>query len=128
MHKKIIATDAAPRAIGAYSQAVQIEDSKLLFVSGQLGLNPATMELAPGGTEAEAAQALKNIESILKAAGGGMHNIIKATLLLADINDFATVNKVYAGFFPSDPPARAAYAVAALPKGARVEIEAIAAF
>ncbi len=127
MDKKIIVTDAAPKAIGAYSQGVSVGSQRLVFVSGQLGFNPKTMELVPGGVEAEAAQALKNIEAILKQAGGGFQSIVKATVLLADINDFAAVNKIYAACFPSDPPARAAYAVAALPRGARIEIEAIAA-
>ena len=127
MKKKIIVTDKAPKAIGAYSQAVVVEKGRLLFISGQLGFDPATMELVSGGAAAEAAQALNNIKAIVTAAGGSMDSIVKATVFLADIGDFAAVNQVYAGYFTSDPPARAAFAVGALPKNARVEIEAVAA-
>ena len=127
MKKTIIATDKAPRAIGAYNQAVLAEGAKLLFISGQLGLDPETMEMATGGVAAEADRAMKNLRAILEEAGGDFAAIVKATIYLADINDFAAVNEVYASYFPSDPPARAAFAVADLPKGARVEIEAIAA-
>lgn len=127
MKKTIIATDKAPRAIGAYNQAVLVEGARLLFISGQLGFDPKTMEMVPGGVVAEAAQAMKNIGAILSQAGGDFGAIVKATIFLADIGDFAAVNEVYASCFKSDPPARAAFAVAALPKGARVEIEAVAA-
>jgi 2-iminobutanoate/2-iminopropanoate deaminase len=127
MKKSIIATDKAPRAIGAYSQAVRTEGGALLFISGQLGLNPETMDMVSGGVGPETTQAMKNLGAILKAAGGGFESIIKATIYLAEIDDFAAVNEVYASFFPVEPPARAAFAVAALPKGARVEIEAVAA-
>lgn len=127
MKKNIIASDTAPQAIGAYSQAVLVEGARLLFVSGQLGMDPESTELVAGGVEAEAAQAMKNLGAIIKAAGGGFGSIVKATIFLVDINDFAAVNEVYASCFSSDPPARAAFAVAALPRGARVEIEAVAA-
>jgi len=127
MKKKIIATTGAPRAIGAYNQGIVVEGGRLVFISGQLGLNPQTMELASGGAAAEARQAMENIKAIVTAAGGTMASIVKATVFLADINDFAVVNEIYASFFSADYPARAAFAVAALPKGARVEIEAIAA-
>ncbi len=127
MNKSIIATDKAPRAIGAYNQAVMTEGAKLLFISGQLGMNPETMELVAGGTKAEATQAMQNLGAILEEAGGDFGSIVKATIYLADINDFGVVNEVYASCFQSDPPARAAFAVAALPKGGRVEIEAVAA-
>jgi len=127
MKKTIIATAEAPKAIGAYSQAVAVDIGRLLFISGQLGMDPASMELVSGGVAAEAAQAMKNLGAILKAAGGDYGSIVKATIFLADIDDFAAVNEVYAGCFPAEPPARAAFAVAALPKGARVEIEAVAA-
>lgn len=126
MKKTVVATDRAPEAIGAYNQAIIAEGNKLLFISGQLGLNPQTMEFVPGGVVAEARQAMKNIEAILKEAGGDFGSVVKATIFLADINDFAAVNAVYAECFPADPPARAAFAAAALPKGGRVEIEAIA--
>ncbi len=127
MKKTIIATPEAPRAIGAYSQAIAVDGGRLLFISGQLGMDPASMNLVAGGVAAEAAQAMKNIGAILKAAGGDYSWIIKATIYLADIDDFAAVNEVYAACFENDPPARAAFAVAALPKAARVEIEAVAA-
>ncbi|MEZ5357989.1 MAG: RidA family protein [Candidatus Zixiibacteriota bacterium] len=126
MKKTIIATDTAPRAIGAYSQAVAVETDKLLFISGQLGMDPRTMELVPGDAAAEAKQALKNLGAILEAAGGDFNSIVKATIFLADIKDFVAVNEAYAACFSADFPARAAFAVGALPKGARVEIEAIA--
>jgi 2-iminobutanoate/2-iminopropanoate deaminase len=127
MQKTIIATDNAPKAIGAYNQAVAVKDAKLLFISGQIGLNPQTMKMVEGGVSAEAKQVLENLGGILKQAGGNYSSVIKATLFLADINDFATVNEIYASYFENNPPARAAFAVAALPLGARVEIEAIAA-
>lgn len=127
MQKSVVATDKAPKAIGAYNQAVLVEDGRLLFISGQLGMDPTSMELVSGGVGGEAKQALDNIGHILKRAGGDFSSIVKATIFLADINDFVTVNEIYASYFKSDPPARAAFAVSALPKGAKVEIEAIAA-
>ena len=127
MKKTIIATAAAPKAIGAYNQGVVAEAGKLLFVSGQLGFDPQTMEFVPGGVAEQAKQAMTNIGAILKAAGADFGSLVKVTILLADINDFAAVNGVYAGFFKADPPARAAFAAAGLPRGAKVEIEAIAA-
>ncbi len=127
MSKKIIATDKAPKAIGAYNQAVMVEGARLLFISGQLGFSPETMEMVSGGVKAEAEQVMKNLGSILTEAGGDFSSIVKATIYLSDINDFAAVNEIYASCFKSDAPARAAFAVAALPKGAGVEIEAIAA-
>ncbi|MEE9443872.1 MAG: Rid family detoxifying hydrolase [candidate division Zixibacteria bacterium] len=127
MQKTIIATNAAPKAIAAYNQAIAVEGAKLLFISGQIGLDPQTMKMVEGGVSAEAKQVLENLGGILKAAGGGYGSVVKATIYLADINDFAAVNEIYASYFENDPPARAAFAVAALPLGARVEIEAIAA-
>merc|ERR1711979_8556 len=123
--RRIISTALAPSAIGPYSQAVQID--KTLYVSGQLGLNPETMQFVEGGTVGEADQALKNMGEILKAAGCSFNNVVKTTVLLADMNDFAAVNEVYSKYFTgSHNPARAAYQVAVLPKNARIEIEAIA--
>ena len=127
MNKKVIATEDAPKAIGAYSQAIKATASGFVFISGQLGFKPETMEMVAGGVKAEAQQAMKNLGAILKAAGGDFSSVVKATIYLADIDDFPVVNEVYAEFFKSDPPARAAFAVAALPRGGRVEIEAIAA-
>ncbi len=120
-----ISTKNAPAAIGPYSQA--IEANGTVFVSGQLPIDPATGEFAEGGIKALARQSLTNIKNILAEAGLTMNNVCKVTVLLADINDFAAVNEVYAEFFEAPYPARSAFAVAALPKGAAIEIEAIAA-
>ncbi|XP_059153153.1 2-iminobutanoate/2-iminopropanoate deaminase-like isoform X2 [Physella acuta] len=106
------------------SQAVQVDNT--LYISGQIGFIPETMEIVPGGAVAEADQALKNMGAILEAAGSSFENVVKTTVLLQSINDFAAVNEVYSKYFPNNKPARAAYQVAALPKGANVEIEAIA--
>ncbi|XP_036597931.1 2-iminobutanoate/2-iminopropanoate deaminase [Trichosurus vulpecula] len=122
--KKVISTSRAPSAIGAYSQAILVD--KTMYISGQIGMEPSSGQLVSGGVVAEANQALINMGEILKAAGCDYTNVVKATVLLADINDFNAVNEVYKQYFKSNFPARAAYQVAALPKGARVEIEAIA--
>jgi 2-iminobutanoate/2-iminopropanoate deaminase len=121
---KAISTNNAPAAIGPYSQA--IEANGTIYVSGQLPINPATGEFAQGGIKAEARQSLTNIKNILAAEGLDMSNVVKVTVLLADISYFAEVNEVYAEFFAQPYPARSAFAVAALPKGANIEIEAIA--
>ncbi len=124
MDKKIISTTAAPAAIGPYSQAVMAGD--FLYVSGQIPLDPATGELAAADIETQTEQSLKNIGAILSEAGMTYDNVVKTTVFLADINDFSAMNEVYAKFFTGDCPARAAIQVAAIPRGARVEIEAIA--
>lgn len=121
---KAIATQNAPAAIGPYSQAIKAGDT--VYVSGQLGIDPFTGNFAEGGTEAQARQSLTNISNILKEAGLSMKNVAKVTVLLADINDFAAVNEIYKDFFEAPFPARSAFAVAALPKGGKIEIEAIA--
>ena len=121
---KAINTTNAPAAIGPYSQA--IEACGTVYVSGQRPIDPATGEFAQGGIQAEARQSLTNIKNILAEAGLTMQNVVKVTVLLADISNFAAVNEVYAEFFQAPYPARSAFAVAALPKGANVEIEAIA--
>ena len=121
---KAIATQNAPAAIGPYSQA--IEANGTVYVSGQLGIDPATGNFADGGAVAQARQSLTNISNILKEAGLSMKNVVKVTVLLADINDFAAVNEIYKDFFEAPFPARSAFAVAALPKGGKIEIEAIA--
>ena len=121
---KAINTTNAPAAIGPYSQA--IEACGTVYVSGQLPIDPATGEFAQGGIQAEARQSLTNIKHILAEAGLTMQNVVKVTVLLADISNFAAVNGVYSEFFQAPYPARSAFAVAALPKGANVEIEAIA--
>lgn len=121
--KKIISTSNAPAAVGPYSQAV--EAAGTLYVSGQIPLNPATGAM-PEGIEAQTEQVFANIGAILAEAGYGFGDVVKCTVLLADIADFAAVNAVYAKYFTGDKPARAAYQVAALPLGAMVEIETIA--
>ena len=121
--KRIIATPDAPKAVGPYSQAVELNGT--LYLSGQLPVDPATGRMAEG-IEAQTRQALRNIGAILAAAGLGHADIVKTTVLLADIADFAAMNAVYAEFFPTDKPARVCYQVAALPLGARVEIDAVA--
>ncbi|KAK9957455.1 hypothetical protein ABG768_011699 [Culter alburnus] len=122
--RKIIHTAAAPAAIGPYSQAVLVD--RTMYISGQLGMDVASGQLVAGGVQAQAKQALINMGEILKAAGCGYENVVKTTVLLADINDFNNVNDVYKQFFRSNFPARAAYQVAALPRGGLVEIEAVA--
>lgn len=123
--KTIIHTDNAPKAIGPYSQA--IEANGMLFVSGQIPINPQTGELSNGTIQEQTKLVMDNIGAILKAAGYGYENIVKTTCLLADISDFADMNKVYAEYFKENPPARSAFAVKDLPKGARLEIEVMAA-
>jgi len=122
--KKVLATNQAPAAIGPYSQAIRAD--KFVFVSGQLPIDPATGEFAGADITAQTRQSLTNIKNILESDGLSMKNVVKVTVLLQNIADFAAMNEVYATFFEGDCPARAAFAVAALPKGAQVEIEAIA--
>uniref|UniRef100_A0A087Y3T2 2-iminobutanoate/2-iminopropanoate deaminase n=1 Tax=Poecilia formosa TaxID=48698 RepID=A0A087Y3T2_POEFO len=123
--RRIITTAKAPAAIGPYSQAVVVD--RTMFVSGQLGMDPASGQLVAGGVQAQTRQALVNMGEILKAAGCGYENaVVKTTVLLADMNDFVNVNDVYKQFFSTNFPARAAYQVAALPRGGLVEIEAVA--
>lgn len=121
--KKIIKTSDAPAAIGPYSQATQA--GPFLFCSGQLGLNPVSGQLAPGGIEAETRQALANLDGVLKAAGLTRASVVKVTVFLVDLAEFPVMNAVYQDFFKSDFPARSTVQVG-LPKGARVEIEATA--
>lgn len=123
MLKRTIATPLAPKAVGPYSQAVQLGGT--LYLSGQLPVDPATGKM-PEGIEAQTRQSLQNLGAILMAAGLGFGDIVKTTVLLQDIADFGAMNAVYAEFFPGDKPARVCYQVAALPMGARVEIDAIA--
>ena len=122
--KKVLTTGAAPAAIGPYSQGV--DGGSVVITSGQLPIDPATGAFAEGGIAGQTRQSLENVRAILAQAGLGMGHIIKTTVFLKDMNDFAAMNEVYAGFFPADPPARSAVEVARLPKDALVEIEAIA--
>lgn len=122
--KQVIHTDSAPAAIGPYSQAIQIGD--LLFVSGQVPIDPSTGAIVEGDIKAQAQQSLNNLKAILNAAGTNMGAVVKTTVFLADMNDFAAMNEVYGQFFTTDCPARAAVEVARLPKDALVEIECVA--
>ena len=124
MTRTAISTPHAPGAIGPYSQAIRT--GALLFCSGQLGLDPATGDFVAGDVGAQAEQALRNLVGVLEAASLTFADVVKTTIFLADMADFATVNAVYARFVTDPPPARSTVAVAALPKGGRVEIEAIA--
>ena len=122
--KKIIQTNKAPQAIGPYSQAVRT--GNMVYTAGQIGLDPATMEIISGGVEAETRQALNNLKQVLEAANSGLSYVVKTTVFLRDIADFPKMNAVYAEFFPENPPARSTVAVASLPKNVAVEIETIA--
>jgi 2-iminobutanoate/2-iminopropanoate deaminase len=122
--REAIATAKAPAAIGPYSQAIRAGDA--VWVAGQLGLDPATGKMVEGGIEGETRQALENVRAILSAADLGLEDVVQTQVFLADLDDFQAMNAVYAGFFPKAPPARATVQVAKLPKGARVEILAVA--
>ena len=122
--KKIISTDKAPAAIGPYNQA--IDTGTLIFVAGQIPVDPAQGKIVEQDITGQTRQVLENVKAILSEAGLGMENVVKATVFLASMDDFQAMNKVYAEYFANEPPARAAFEVAALPLGARVEIEAIA--
>ncbi|MDH7490184.1 MAG: RidA family protein [Anaerolineae bacterium] len=124
MGKHIIATDKAPAAAGPYSQAVRV--GNLVFTAGQVGLVPGTKEFAGPDIASQTRQVLKNIQGILEAAGSGLEHVVKTTVFLQDIAEWPAMNAVYAEFFPTNPPARSAVQVAALPLGARVEIEVVA--
>jgi len=125
MSKNIIQTDQAPQAIGTYSQAVKHEG--LVFLSGQIPLNPENMEMVSGGIEAQITQVFENLSAVCKAAGGSLDGILKLTVFLTDMGDFPHVNTIMGQYFTAPYPARAAVGVAALPKGANVEMEAILA-
>lgn len=122
--KRRIDTDLAPRPVGPYSQAIEVDG--WVWCAGQIGVDPSSGRLVDGGVAAEAERALRNLESVLDAAGATMADVVKTTIFLADIADFATVNEIYARVVPDPAPARSTFAVAALPRGARVEIEAVA--
>ena len=122
--KKIVSTEKAPKAIGPYSQAIRTEN--LLFTAGQVGLDPATMEIVEGGIEAQTRQVLTNLKHVLETADSGLNFVVKTTVFLQNMAEFAKMNVVYAEFFPENPPARSTVQVAGLPKGALVEIECVA--
>ncbi len=124
MQKTVVHTDKAPKAIGPYSQAIRIDS--LVYTAGQVGIDPATGELVPGAVEEQTRQVLNNLSNMLQAAGSGLEHVVKTTVFLKDMNDFAKMNAIYAEFLGQNPPARSTVAVAGLPKGALVEIEAVA--
>jgi 2-iminobutanoate/2-iminopropanoate deaminase len=126
MPKRIVSTDEAPKAIGAYSQAVVAEEQKLVFCSGQIPIVPETGELLDGDIEEQTELVMKNLKAVLEAAGSGLDRVIKVTAFLADMSDFPEFNQVYSTFFTADPPARAAVEVARLPKDVLIEVEAVA--
>lgn len=126
MHKKIVTTGAAPAPIGPYSQGVIA--GGLLFVSGQTPLDPQSGELVQGSIEVQTERVLENLMAVLKEAKLGAENVVKTTLFLADMADFAAVNAVYGRYFAKEPPARSTFQVAGLPRNARIEIELVAAF
>lgn len=123
--KQIITSEKAPKAIGPYAVANRIGD--LIYTAGQLGLDPASGNLVAGGVEAETRQALVNLRNVLEAAGSSLEQVVKTTVFLRDMGDFAKMNAIYAEFFTANFPARSAVQVAALPKNGAVEIEAVAA-
>jgi 2-iminobutanoate/2-iminopropanoate deaminase len=122
--KTVIVSDKAPKAIGPYSAGIR--NGQLVFSAGQLGIDPASGDLVAGGVEAETRQALTNVRNVLEAGGASLDDVVKTTVFMRDIQDFARMNSVYAEFFSERPPARSTVQVAALPKGGAVEIEAIA--
>ena len=125
MEKKILATDKAPAALGPYSQGVAAQ-GEMIFVSGQIPIDPKTGNVCDGDIAAQTVQCMENIKAILAEAGVGVENIVKTTIYLKDMNDFATVNEAYGRYFEKDAPARGCVEVARLPKDMQVEIEAIA--
>jgi 2-iminobutanoate/2-iminopropanoate deaminase len=122
--KRAVHADGAPAAIGPYSQAVEVGGA--LYLSGQIGLDPASGQLVAGGVEAEARRVMENLGAVLAAAGLGFDAVVKTTIFLADLADFARVNEIYGGYFAEPKPARSTVQAAALPRGARVEIDAVA--
>ena len=123
MTKTIIATDRAPQAIGTYSQAVKVGTT--VYMSGQIPLDPATMELVDGGIEEQIKRVFENLSAVAEAAGGSLENVVKLNIFLTDLSCFPTVNEIMASYFSEPYPARAAVGVASLPKGAQVEMDAV---
>jgi 2-iminobutanoate/2-iminopropanoate deaminase len=128
MHKTIVRTSEAPAAIGPYSQAVvvQLGDKRMIFTSGQVGFDPRSGAMVEGGVEEQTRQVIANLGAVLAAAGAGLEHVVKTTIFLANMDDFAAVNAVYGERFGSDPPARSTVQAARLPRDAKVEIEAVA--
>lgn len=126
MARKIIHSDEAPRAIGPYSQAVQVQAGKMTFCSGQIPLDPKTGKMVEGGIEAQTVQVMENLKAVLAAAGHSFAEVVRCTIFVADLGDYAKVNEIYGRYFQESPPSRSTVQVAALPRGSRVEIDAIA--
>jgi 2-iminobutanoate/2-iminopropanoate deaminase len=126
MTRQIVQTSAAPKAIGPYSQAVVVSTGRMVFLSGQIPLDPSTGEVVPGDASAQSEQVMKNLGAVLAASGLGFEQVVRCGIFLTDLGDFGKVNEVYGRFFPSNPPARATVQVSALPRGVKVEIDAIA--
>lgn len=124
MGKVVVSTKKAPAAIGPYSQAVRL--GNLVFTSGQIPADPASGEIVPGGVEAQVRQVLKNLGEVLSASGASLDNVLKTSLFIKNMDDFALINKIYAEFFNNDPPARSCVEVARLPKDVLIEMEAVA--
>ena len=126
MARKAIHSDNAPQAIGPYSQAIQVEAGKMTFLSGQIPLDPKTMEMVQGDAATQAERVMQNLKAVLAAAGLEFSHVVRCTIFLTDLGDFGKVNEVYGRYFTGSPPARATVQVSALPRGAKVEIDAIA--
>jgi len=124
LEKEVISTEEAPKAIGPYSAGIRV--GNMIYTAGQLGIDPATGDIVSGGIEAETRQALLNVKAVLKAAGSSLDWVVKTTVFMQNMNEFSLMNAVYAEFFKENPPARSTVQVGALPKGAAVEIEAVA--
>lgn len=122
--KDVIATERGPRAIGPYSQAIRANG--LVFASGQIPLDPVTQQVVPGDVRVQTERVLENLKAILESAGSSLHQVVRATVFLVDLNDFAAMNEVYGRYFPTQPPARSTVQVARLPGDVRVEIDVIA--
>ncbi len=126
MTREVIRTEKGPAVIGPYSQAIRFAAGRMVFVSGQVPIDPATGALVPGGIREQTRRAIANLEAILAAAGASLATVVKTTVFLADLGDFAEMNAVYADCFGAEPPARSTVEVSRLPKDSRVEIEALA--
>lgn len=124
--REVIKTSSAPAAIGPYSQGIRVSAGKMLFTAGQVPLDPATGQMVTGDIKAQTRRVLENVKAILQAAGASFEHVVKTTVFMTDLNEFAAMNEVYAEFFSTNPPARSTVEVRALPRGAKVEIETMA--